>query len=79
MKVENIFGLYEEGRIKGQKRTKGAPGLPDCKKSNWQFLHGLKEDQQFSLLEGISSLTLTFAEASTKAEEMKKTEKVFSH
>lgn len=49
--VEEIFSLYEESRVKGQKKEKaGQLGLPDCKKSYWQFLHNLDEKQQFSLL-----------------------------
>ena len=44
--VEEIFNLYEEGKVKGQKKEKaGQLGLPDCKKSYWQFLHNLNEEQ----------------------------------
>ena len=49
-------------------------GLLDCKKSNWQFLHGLKEEQQFSLLQELSSTAIAFAEASVKAKALKKEE-----
>ena len=78
-KAEEIFRLYEEGAIKGQRKTKNQLGLPDCKKSNWQFLHGLSEDQQFSLLSKIADKSLTFAEVEANAKEMKAEEKVCTH
>ena len=78
-KADEIFHLYEEGKIKGQRKAKNLLGLPDCKKSNWQFLHGLSEDQQFSLLSKVSEKSLTFAEADANAKEMKVEEKVCAH
>ena len=47
-KADEIFKLYEESKIKGQKKVKGSLGLPDCKKSNWQFLHGLSKNNSMS-------------------------------
>jgi hypothetical protein len=77
--AEKIFQLYSHGKIKGQKKAKDVElGLPDCKKSNWQFLHGLEEEQQFSLLQELSSSTIAFAEASAKAEALKTEEKVLN-
>ena len=66
--VENIFSAYEQGKVKGQKKPKGGHlGLPDCKKSYWQFLHSLKEEQQFSLLTELSTGSISFSEAAMKA------------
>ena len=76
--AEKIFQLYRDGKVKGQKKAKDELGLPDCKKSNWQFLHGLKEEQQFSLLQELSSTAIAFAEASVKADALKKEEKVLN-
>lgn len=78
-KADEIFHLYEEGKIKGQRKAKNLLGLPDCKKSNWQFLHGLSEDQQFSLLSKVSEKSLTFAEADMNAKDIKVEEKVCAH
>ena len=44
-KVEEIFSLFEKGKVKGQRKQKNQLGLPDCKKCNWQFLHNLSENQ----------------------------------
>ena len=54
--AEKIFHLYEGGNIKGQRKVKEQMGMPDCKKSNWQFLHGLTEAQQLELLSTIVSI-----------------------
>lgn len=78
-KADEIFHLYENGKIKGQRKAKNVIGLPDCKKSNWQFLHGLSEDQQFDLLNKISNKSLTFAEADANAKDIKTEEKVSTH
>ena len=75
--VEDIFSLYEESRVKGQKKEKaGQLGLPDCKKSYWQFLHNLDEKQQFSLLRDLSTGSISFAEAAERASAMKQEERV---
>ena len=75
-KADLIFNMYEDGKIKGQRKVKASLGLPDCKKSNWQFLHGLSEEQQFNLLSKIVNKSLTFAEADAEAKAMKIEEKV---
>ena len=75
--AETIFSLYRDGSIKGHKRVKDL-GMLDCKKCNWQFLHGLTEKQQFTLLGEISAKKITFSEANTKAVCLKKEEKVAS-
>ena len=49
-KVEEIFNLYEQVENKGQKAPKDQLGLPGCKKSNWQFLYNLAEQQQQYLM-----------------------------
>ena len=79
MKADKIFDMYEQGKVKGQRKVKGELGLPDCKKSNWQFLHGLTEEMQYVLLCEIEEKSLSFAEASVKASAIKKEEKVFAH
>ena len=74
--AEKIFRLYEDCKVKGQKKSKEELGLPDCKKSNWQFLHGLTEEQQFEILRDIAAKKTSFAEAGTKAKALKVEEKV---
>ena len=75
--VEKIFSLYEEGKVKGQRKERaGQLGLPDCKKSYWQFLHNLNEDQQFSLLCDLSTCSISFPEAAEKATAIKQEERV---
>lgn len=74
--VEKIFTLFEEGKVKGQRKQKDIIGLPDCKKCNWQFLHNLTESQQFALLEELSSCSITFPQVAEKAKALKKEEQV---
>ena len=75
--VEEIFNLYEEGKVKGQKKEKaGQLGLPDCKESYWQFLHNLNEEQQFSLLRDLSTGSISFSEAAERASTIKQEERV---
>ena len=77
--MEKIFKLYEEGKVKGQRKERaGQLGLPDCKKSYWQFLHNLNEDQQFSLLCNLSTCSIGFPEAAEKATAIKQEERVIS-
>lgn len=76
--TERIFSLYRNGNIKGQKKLKEELGMPDCKKCNWQFLHGLTEEQQFTLLSDLASKKIAFAEVNAKATTLKKEEKVTS-
>ena len=76
--AERIFCLYRDGSIKGQKKVKEELGMPDCKKCNWQFLHGLTEEQQFTLLSELATKKIAFAEANMKAMSLKKEEKVAS-
>ena len=76
--VDQIFDLYEQEELKGQKKAKGELGLPDCKKSNWQFLHRLPEKDQFALLCKIKDKSLSFTEASAKANAIKTEEKVYA-
>ena len=71
--AETIFSIYRDGSIKGQKRVKEL-GMPDCKKCNRQFLHGLTKKLQFTLLGEISVEKITFSEANTKAVCLKKEE-----
>lgn len=78
-KVEEIFSLYEQVEIKGQKAPKNQLGLPDCKKSNWQFLHNLAEQQQYQLLSDLADKQLSFKEAEVQARQMKKEAKVWFH
>ena len=73
------FICIKEEKVKGQRKAKNLLRFLDCKKSNWQFLHGLSEDQQFSLLSKISEKSLTFIEADTNAKDMKADEKVCTH
>ncbi len=54
-----MFGLYESGDVKGQRRHKRQVGVPDCKQSKWQFMHNLPEAEQFQLLRGISTKDLS--------------------
>ena len=75
-KVEEIFRLFEEGKVKGQRKQKDQMGLPDCKKCNWQFLHNLPENQQFTLLEELSNRSITFSQVAEKAKALKKEEQV---
>jgi len=76
-KVEEIFNLYEQMEVKGQKPTKNPQlGLPDCKKAKWQFLHNLPEQEQYELLTGLAQKELSFKEAEMKARHMKKEAKV---
>lgn len=75
-KVEEIFSLYEQVEVKGQKAPKNQLGLPDCKKSNWQFLHNLAEQQQYQILTDLADKQLSFKEAEVKARQMKKEAKV---
>ena len=58
----------------GQKAPKNQLGLPDCKKSNWQFLHNLAEQQQ--LLTDLADKQLSFKEPEVQARQMKKEAKV---
>ena len=75
--IEEIFNLHEEGKVKGQKKEKaGHLGLPDCKKSYWQFLHNLEEEKQFSLLEDLSRGSISFSEAADRASAIKQEERV---
>lgn len=76
--AEKIFSLYRDGNIKGQKRVKEELGMPDCRKCNWQFLHGLAEEQQFTLLSDLATKNITFAQANTSAASLKTEEKVAS-
>ena len=58
---------------KGKKKKKekaGQLGLPDCKKSYWEFLHNPDEKQQFSLLRELSTGSISFAEAAEWASAM---------
>ena len=75
-KVDKIFSLFEEGKVKGQRKPKHQLGLPDCKKSNWQFLHNLSEEQQYSLLEDLSTCSISFSQAADKAKAFKQEEQV---
>ena len=76
--VEEIFSLYEAQRIKGQRKSKQFR-LPDCKKSNWQFLHNLNEKEQYELLSSISTLKCSFREAEKKSAALKMEAKVRMH
>ena len=72
-KADKIIKLYEEGKIKGQRKVKSSSflGMPDCKKSNWQFLHGLLEEQKVELLSKIADGAFSFAEADAEAKAWK--------
>jgi hypothetical protein len=75
--VEEIFNLYEKGKVKGQKQEKASHlGLPDCKKSYWLFLHNLDEGKQFSLLRCLSTSSISFSEADERARAIKQEERV---
>ena len=80
-KADAIFNLYEDGKIRGQRKAKSSSllGMPDCKKSNWQFLHGLVEEQKFKLLSKIADGALSFGEADAEAKAWKREEKVHTH
>ena len=78
--ADKIFNLYEERKIKGQRKVKSSSplGMLDCKKSNWQFLHGLLEEQKVKLLSKIADGAFSFAEADAEAKAWKREEKVHS-
>lgn len=80
-KADEIFKLYEGGKIRGQRKVKSSNlrGMPDCKKSNWQFLHGLAEEQKFKLLSEIADGALSFGEADAEAKAWKRDEKVHTY
>lgn len=73
-KVLETFKMYKQQQIKDQRPSTG-PGLPDCKKSVWYFLHGLEEEQQ--VLCDISNRKSSFKEAALKAKRIKEEEKVY--
>ena len=75
--AEKIFSLYRDGNIKRQKRVKEL-GMPECRKCNWQFVHGLTEEQQFTLLSDLAAKIITFAQANTRTASLKTEEKVAS-